>query len=62
METLKFSYNTATSNFKLHNNSNKVPMRKRVRQGDTISPKLFTAVLEGIFKNLNWEDKGLTRF
>ena len=26
---------------------------------ETISPKLFTAVLEGILKNLNWEDKGI---
>ena len=59
VETLKFIYSNATSTFKLHNNSNKVPIRRGVRQGDTISPKLFTAVLEGIFKNLNWEDKGI---
>ena len=59
VETLKFIYSNATSTFKLHNNSNKVPIRKGVRQGDTISPKLFTAVLEDIFRNLNWEDKGI---
>ena len=30
-----------------------------VRQGDTISPKLFTATLESIFRRLNWENKGV---
>ena len=30
-----------------------------MRQGDTISPKLFTASLEDTFRNLNWEDKGI---
>ena len=59
METLKFIYSNATSTFKLHNNSNKVPICRGVRQGDTISPKLFTAVLEDIFKNLKWEDQGI---
>ncbi len=32
-----------------------------VRQGDTISPKLFTACLEEIFKKLEWDDIGRTR-
>ena len=31
-----------------------------MRQGDTISPKLFTACLEGIFRSLDWESKGIT--
>ena len=30
-----------------------------VRQGDTLSPKLFTLVLEDIFKKLDWKDRGL---
>ena len=29
------------------------------RQGDNISPKLFTATLESIFRRLNWENKGV---
>ncbi len=32
---------------------------KEVRQGDTISPKLFTAYSEEVLKNLNWEDIGI---
>jgi len=30
-----------------------------VRQGDTISPKLFTLASENIFKTMSWEDKGI---
>ena len=32
---------------------------KGVRLGDTYSPKLFTACLEGIFRKLSWESKGI---
>ena len=34
-------------------------IKRGVRQGDTISPKLFTATLESIFRRLNWENKGV---
>ena len=36
-----------------------VDRMQRVTQGDTISPKLFTATLESIFRMLNWENKGV---
>ena len=48
----------ATTN--LHKESNPIPIRKGVRQGDTISPKLFTASLEDIFRDLDWEQKGIS--
>ncbi|PIK46507.1 endonuclease-reverse transcriptase [Apostichopus japonicus] len=32
---------------------------KGVRQGDPISPKLFTAALENAFRNLDWQSKGI---
>ena len=39
--------------------SNKIDIGRGVRQGDTISPKLFTAALETIFRRLTWETRGL---
>ena len=44
----------------LHKESEKIRIKRGVRQGDTISPKLFTATLESIFRRLNWENKGVT--
>ncbi|GBP75241.1 hypothetical protein EVAR_45440_1 [Eumeta japonica] len=35
------------------------PIKRGVRQGDPLSPKLFSPVLENIFLKLNWEDFGL---
>ena len=43
----------------LHKESEKIRIKIGVRQGDTISPKLFTATLESIFRRLNWEHKGV---
>ncbi|KAG1659291.1 Serine/threonine-protein phosphatase 2A regulatory subunit A alpha isoform [Nymphon striatum] len=48
-----------TSNIKLHTNTNKIRLEKGVRQGDSISPKLFTACLENVFRGLNWTSKGI---
>ena len=36
-----------------------INIRRGVRQGDTISSKLFTAALESIFRQLTWETRGL---
>ena len=43
----------------LHKESEKIRIKRGVRQGDTISPKLFTATLESILSRLNWENKGV---
>ena len=43
----------------LHKESEKINIKRGVRQGDTITPKLFTSTLESIFRRLNWENKGL---
>jgi len=40
----------------LHKYSNKIKI-KGVRQGDTISPKLFIACLEKIFRTIDWTKK-----
>lgn len=40
--------------------TDKIKVEKGIRQGDTISPKLFTLALEDIFKKLSWQNKGIT--
>lgn len=52
-------YKEATAKVKLHKVSNAFKISKGVRQGDTISPKLFNAVLQEVFKKLNWEERGI---
>ena len=46
VQILEDIYKESTATIKLHKVSNKIPIQKGVRQGDTISPKMFTAVLE----------------
>ena len=37
----------------LHKESENIRINRGVRQGDTTSPKLFTATLESVFRRLN---------
>jgi hypothetical protein len=50
IELLKESYTNNPMTVHLHKESSNI--RREVRQGDTISPKLFTAALESIFRRL----------
>ena len=59
VRTLEDIYTGSTAVIKLHKDSKKIPIEKGVRQGDTISPKLFTACLKEVFKNLEWENVGI---
>ncbi|KAG1651908.1 Ring canal kelch protein [Nymphon striatum] len=36
-----------------------IRLEKGVRQGDSISPKIFTVCLENVFRCLNWTSKGI---
>ncbi|XP_047037261.1 uncharacterized protein LOC124642702, partial [Helicoverpa zea] len=36
-----------------------IPLHRGVRQGDVISPKLFTNAMEDMFKTLNWKGRGI---
>ena len=36
-----------------------IDVKRGVRQGDTISPKLFSASLENVMRQLEWEDMGV---
>ena len=59
IEILKDIYTDSSATVHLHKESEKIGIKRGVRQGDTISPKLFTATLESIFRRLNWENKGM---
>ena len=39
--------------------SEEIPVLRDVRQGDPISPKLFTATIKEVFKNAQLEEKGI---
>ena len=53
-------YNGATSTLKLHKDSEKIQLERGARQGDNISPKLFTACLQhNIINAIDWTNKGI---
>ena len=55
IELLKEIYTNSLMTVHLHKESNKI--RRGVRQGDAISPKLFTTALEIIFRRLTSETR-----
>ncbi len=60
IEVLKCLYTNATMSVQVQNQSTKnIPLQRGVRQGDVISPKLFTAALEDAFKLLEWKGSGI---
>lgn len=56
---IKNVYANSTANIKLEREEKEIKINRGVRQGDPLSPKLFTAVLEDIFRKLDWENYGL---
>lgn len=54
-------YFKSTAAIKLHKLGQSFPISKGVKQGDPLSPKLFTATLEEVFKKLSacWSTKGV---
>ena len=57
--TIRYVYKNVTSCVKLLEKTNQFKIGKGVRQGDTISPKLFTSTLESVFKKLDWSEMGI---
>ncbi|KAE9412568.1 hypothetical protein Angca_009450, partial [Angiostrongylus cantonensis] len=59
IRTLSDCYWNCTTEIQLFHRPLTLPIGKGVRQGDTISPKLFSAALQWIMKSLDWDQKGI---
>lgn len=56
---LKNIYTNSTAKIKLEKMGKEIKIDRGVRQGDPLSPKLFTAVLQEIFRKLEWDQYGI---
>ena len=59
IEILHNIYKTSTAFVSVVEETHEFPIEKGVKQGDSISPKLFSAVLEKAMSKLNWVEKGI---
>ena len=60
LNTIKHLYQKATSMIHLHTDSKIFRLQRGVRQGDNISPRLFTSCLQdAVIGKINWKDGGI---
>lgn len=59
IQVLKNIYDNNTSRVKLETTGPLIEIKRGVRQGDPISPTIFIAVLESVFRNLSWKKVGI---
>lgn len=56
---IKKIYEMSKITINIEKNGENFHLERGVKQGDPMSPKLFNAVLESIFRNLSWNDLGI---
>lgn len=59
IDILKAIYTKSTSRVKLETIGPSFQVKRGVRQGDPLSPRIFIAILESIISNLDWQKQGL---
>lgn len=59
LDIIKNIYANSKAKIQLETLGKEFRIKRGVRQGDPMSPKLFSAVLENVFRNLDWEHLGL---
>ena len=60
LDIIKHLYHETTSVICLHTDSKKFRLQQGVRQGDNISPRLFTSCLQDVITGkINWKDRGI---
>lgn len=57
IDLIKKIYKNSTARVKTQTLGPQFPINRGVRQGDPMSPKLFLAVLEMIFRKIKWSDR-----
>lgn len=56
---IRHVYNNAKAYVRLHQDTTEFSVERGVRQGDVISPKVFTTLLEYLFKKIDFGEKGV---
>lgn len=59
VETIKDCLSNNSTTIRLFEKNLEIPIHRGVRQGDTISPKLFTTALQNAMRTLDWDNRGI---